>query len=73
LSRKGSLFLTRPVLFHYISDRATLESRSSEVLSAVASGRLHVRIGETFPLADAGKAHEDLEGRKTTGKVLLLP
>jgi NADPH2:quinone reductase len=73
LSRKGSLFLTRPVLFHHIPDRASLESRSSEVLTAVASGRLHVHVGQTFPLAEAAEAHTALEGRKTTGKVLLLP
>jgi len=73
LSQKGSLFLTRPVLFHYIPDRPSLEARSADVLGAVASGRLKVRIGQTFPLAEAAEAHRALEGRKTTGKVLLLP
>ena len=73
LSQKGSLFLTRPTLFHYVADRAGLEARAAEVLSAVASGRLKVRIGQTFPLAGAAEAHRALEGRKTTGKVLLLP
>jgi len=73
LSQKGSLFLTRPTLFHYIPDRASLEMRSADVLNAVAAGSLHVRVGETFALADAAEAHRALEGRKTTGKVLLLP
>jgi NADPH2:quinone reductase len=73
LSRKGSLFLTRPTLFHYIADRASLEYRASEVLTAVATGRLHVKVGQTFALGDAATAHEALEGRRTTGKALLLP
>jgi NADPH2:quinone reductase len=73
LLAKASLFFTRPTLFHYIADRASLETRSSEVMQAVASGRLKVRVGATFPLAAAGKAHETLEGRRTTGKVLLIP
>ena len=73
LAQKGSLFLTRPTLFHYIADRASLERRAGDVLSAVAVGRLKVRIGATFPLAQAADAHRALEGRKTTGKVLLLP
>jgi len=73
LSQKGSLFLTRPVLFHYIPDRASLEDRSADVLIAVATRSLNVRIGATFPLAEAAEAHRALEGRKTTGKVLLLP
>ncbi|MCG6926493.1 MAG: quinone oxidoreductase [Acidobacteria bacterium] len=73
LSQKGSLFLTRPVLFHYIPDRVSLERRSTDVLNGVATGELQVRIGATFPLADAAEAHRALEGRETTGKVLLLP
>lgn len=73
LASKGSLFLTRPSLFHYVADRASLEARASAVLGAAASGRLKVRIERTFPLAEAAEAHRTLEGRKTTGKVLLLP
>jgi NADPH2:quinone reductase len=73
LTQKGSLFLTRPTLFHYIADRASLEARAAEVLGRVASGRLKVRIGRTFPLAETADAHRALEGRETTGKVLLLP
>jgi NADPH2:quinone reductase len=73
LAQKGSLFLTRPTLFHYVADRPSLEWRAGEVLSAAASGRLSVRIGATFPLVEAAEAHRALEGRRTTGKVLLLP
>jgi NADPH2:quinone reductase len=73
LAQKGSLFLTRPTLFHYVADRASLEWRAGEVLSAAAAGRLDVRIGATFALAEAADAHRALEGRRTTGKVLLIP
>jgi NADPH2:quinone reductase len=73
LAAKGSLFLTRPTLFHYVADRPSLEARAAAVLGALAAGRLKVRIGRTFPLAEAAEAHRTLEGRKTTGKVLLLP
>jgi NADPH:quinone reductase len=70
---KGSLFLTRPTLFHYAPDRPSLEARARDVLGAVASGELEVRIGKTFALAEAAAAHRALEGRQTTGKVLLIP
>jgi NADPH2:quinone reductase len=73
LNAKGSLMLTRPSLGHFIADRAELEQRAGQVLGAVAEGWLDVRIGATYPLADAAVAHEDLEGRRTTGKLLLLP
>ena len=73
LAQGGSLFLTRPSLFHYIPDRGSLERRAGDVLGWVADGSLKVRIGTTFPLAEAADAHRALEGRKTTGKVLLLP
>ncbi|HSD27489.1 MAG TPA: zinc-binding dehydrogenase, partial [Vicinamibacteria bacterium] len=73
LSRKGSLFLTRPNLVHYIADRASLEARSSEVLGDVAAGRLAVRIDRTFALGEAAEAHRALEGRLTAGKLLLTP
>jgi NADPH2:quinone reductase len=66
LAQKGSLFLTRPTLFHYVAYRASLEWRAGEVLSAAAAGRLDVRIGATFALAEAADAHRALEGRKTT-------
>jgi len=73
LAQKGSLFLTRPTLFHYVADRPSLEWRAGEVLGAAAAGQLTVRIGATFPLAEAEAAHRALEGRQTTGKVLLIP
>ena len=73
LSRKGSLFLTRPSLVHYIADRESLEARSADVLGDAAAGRLQVRIDRTYPLGEAGEAHRALEGRQTTGKVLLIP
>lgn len=73
LSQKGSLFLTRPTLFHYIADRASLEARAADVFSQVAAGRLAVRIDRALPLAEAAEAHRALEGRQTTGKVLLIP
>lgn len=70
---KGSLFLTRPSLFHYVADRARLAWRANEVLSWVKEGTLRLRIGATFPLAQAADAQRALEGRQTTGKVLLVP
>jgi len=73
LAKGGSLFLTRPSLFQYVADRASLEKRAGEVLGWVADGSLKLRIGRTFPLAEAAAAHRALEGRKTTGKVLLIP
>ena len=73
LSQKGSLFLTRPTLFHYVADRASLEARASEVLADVAAKRLDVRIDKSFPLAQAADAHRALESRQTTGKLLLVP
>lgn len=73
LSQGGSLFLTRPSLGDYTADRASLERRASEILRLTAEGKLDVRIGARFPLADAAAAHRSLEGRQTTGKVLLVP
>ncbi|HZO08044.1 MAG TPA: quinone oxidoreductase [Myxococcota bacterium] len=73
LSQKGSLFLTRPTLFHYVADRASLEARAADVLGQVAAKRLDVRIDRSFPLAEAASAHQALESRQTTGKLLLVP
>lgn len=73
LSAGGSLFLTRPTLGHYTRDRAELMSRAEALFRAVSEGALDVRIGSTFPLAQARAAHEALEGRQTTGKLLLIP
>jgi NADPH2:quinone reductase len=73
LSQKGSLFLTRPTLGHYVATRAELLARASEVLGWVRSGAVQLRIERELPLASAAEAHRLLEGRKTTGKVLLIP
>jgi NADPH2:quinone reductase len=73
LNQKGSLFLTRPTLAHYVSERAELEWRSSELFQWLAAGRLQLRINHVYKLAEAAQAHRDLEARKTTGKVLLVP
>jgi len=73
LGTKGSLYLTRPSIFHYIADRASLERRASEVLGWIVAGELVLHIGETLPLAEAAEAHRRLEARKTVGKVLLHP
>jgi NADPH2:quinone reductase len=73
LAQGGSLFLTRPSLAHYTLTRDELEWRASEVLNLVASGELKLRIEKTFSLAEAAEAHRQLEGRLTTGKVLLIP
>jgi NADPH2:quinone reductase len=73
LSQKGSLFLTRPSIGHYTATRAELLERAGEVLGWVADGSLSVRIGREVPLAQAADAQRELEGRRTTGKLLLLP
>jgi NADPH2:quinone reductase len=73
LQARGSLFVTRPSLAHYTRDRAELELRAGAVLGAIAEDRLRVRIGARCPLAKAADAHRALEGRRTTGKVLLIP
>lgn len=73
LSQKGSLFVTRPTLGHYTITRAELEERSGDVLNMISRAELRLRIHKTYPLADAAQAHRDLEGRKTTGKLLLIP
>jgi NADPH2:quinone reductase len=73
LNARGSVFLTRPSLAHYVATADELRWRAGEVLDAVASGALTVRVSHVYPLADAASAHRDLEGRRTTGKLLLRP
>jgi NADPH2:quinone reductase len=73
LSRKGSLFLTRPTLAHYVATRDELVWRAGELLGWVSDGSLSVRIDRDVPLADAAEAHRAIESRRTTGKVLLVP
>ncbi|MCU1265327.1 MAG: Alcohol dehydrogenase, zinc-binding domain protein [Acidobacteria bacterium] len=73
LTHKGSLFLTRPTLVHYIGTREELEQRSGDVLQMITSGELKIRIHKAYPLTEARQAHRDLEGRATSGKLLLVP
>jgi len=73
LTQKGSLFLTRPSLNHYILTPADLQTRAGAVLGMIAAGKLNLRIEHVYPLSEAQQAHRDLEGRKTTGKILLIP
>jgi NADPH2:quinone reductase len=73
LNQKGSLFLTRPALAHYVATRSELLHRASEVMGWVSDQSLKVRVGREFPLSAAAEAHRELEGRRTTGKVLLIP
>jgi NADPH:quinone reductase len=73
LAKHGSLFVTRPTLANYTATREELEQRSSDVLQMIVRGDLKLRIHKAYPLADAQQAHRDLEGRKTTGKLLLIP
>jgi NADPH2:quinone reductase len=73
LSQKGSLFITRPTLAHYTVTREELEWRANDVLQMIVRGELKLRIHKVYPLAEAAQAHRDLEGRKTSGKLLLKP
>jgi NADPH2:quinone reductase len=73
LSKRGSLFLTRPTVFHYVAKRTDLESAARELFAAVKSKKVKVHIGQTYPLAEAAKAYEDLEARRTTGSTVLIP
>lgn len=73
LNVAGSLYVTRPTIEHYTATREELEWRAAEVFGAIVAGTLDVRIGARYPLSDASGAHRALEGRTTTGKVLLLP
>ena len=73
LMAAGSIFLTRPTLFDYIETRDELVARANDVFDRMAAGTLKIRVGETYSLEDAAKAHEDLEGRRTTGKLLIVP
>jgi NADPH2:quinone reductase len=73
LSTKGSLFVTRPTLAHYTLTRDELLLRAGAVFEMIGAGKLKLRIEHTYPLTEAQRAHRDLEGRKTTGKLLLIP
>ena len=73
LSRRGSLFLTRPTLFTYIGSRKDLDANAKELFAAVKKKYVKVHIGQRYPLAEAAQAHRDLEGRRTTGSTVLIP
>ncbi|MCD2109544.1 quinone oxidoreductase [Rhodococcus rhodochrous] len=73
LNPAGSLFVTRPTLVHYTRDREELLWRAGDVLAALADGSLKLRVGASYPLAEAARAHADLEGRRTTGSIVLIP
>ncbi|MGA9812316.1 MAG: quinone oxidoreductase [Terriglobales bacterium] len=73
LSQKGSLFLTRPSLNHYIANREELEMRAGALFGMILAKKLKLRVEHIYPLQEAQQAHRDLEGRKTTGKLLLIP
>ena len=73
LGQKGSLFLTRPTLFSYIASRAELDETANSLFEVVTSGKVKIEVTGTYKLAEAEKAHRDLEGRKTTGSVILVP
>ena len=73
LAARGSLYVQRPTLKTYARSVALVQERARQVFGLIADGRLDVRIGARYPLAEARRAHEDLEARRTTGKLLLLP
>jgi NADPH:quinone reductase len=73
LNRKGSLFLTRPTLANYVATREELLARANDLFRWIAEGSLEVRIDRSYPLAEAAQAHAALEGRQTSGKILLIP
>ncbi len=73
LGAKGSLFLTRPTIGHYMATRAELLGRTGDLFAWIAAGHLNVRIDATFPLDQAAEAHRYLESRQSKGKVLLIP
>jgi NADPH2:quinone reductase len=73
LSQKGSLFITRPTLAHYTATREELEGAARELFEVMQSGKVKIEVSATYPLAEAARAHRDLEARKTTGSVVLLP
>ena len=73
LAQKGSLYVTRPILMTYVAKRADLEWAARKLFEVVGSGKVKIEINQTYPLAEAARAHRDLEARKTTGSTLLLP
>jgi NADPH2:quinone reductase len=73
LSEKGSLYIARTTLAHFTATREELLARTSALFSMITGGKLHMRIGKKYPLAEAAEAHRDMEARKLAGKLLLIP
>ena len=73
LAKRGSLYVTRPILFDFISTREKLLTACEELFGVIASGAVKISVNQTYALADAAQAHIDLEARKTTGSTILLP
>jgi NADPH2:quinone reductase len=73
LARRGSLFLTRPTLFHYVARRADLERGARELFEVIGRGAVRIEIGQSYALQDAAQAHRDLEARRTVGSTVLIP
>ncbi len=73
LTKRGSLYVTRPILWDFIATRADLQTATDELFGVIASGAVKIRIGQSYPLQDVARAHRDLEGRRTTGSTVLLP
>jgi NADPH2:quinone reductase len=73
LAQKGSLFLTRPTLFSYIQKREDLVASADDLFGVVGSGDVTIKVTQRYPLAEAARAHADLEARKTTGSTVLVP
>ena len=73
LASKGSLYVTRPTLYNYTATEAEFKATARDIVKMVASGKVKIRINQRYALADAAKAHSDLEGRRTTGASILMP
>ena len=73
LTRRGSLYVTRPTLYDFIGDRASLEAGAAELFELVEARRIEIAVNQTYALRDAAQAHRDLEARKTTGCTVLIP
>jgi len=73
LAKRGSLFLTRPTLFHYIASRGELVRAARELFEVIGRGAVRIEIGQTYALQDVAQAHRDLEGRRTVGSTVLMP
>jgi NADPH2:quinone reductase len=73
LTKRGSLYLTRPTLYDFIRERTELEAACGELFALVASGRIAIAVHQTYALRDAAQAHRDLEARRTTGSTVLIP